>query len=108
LRDRILGGHVDTYLKKLKGTEKETVQFKRWLDCLKTSGSKSIVDLYKKVHAEIRKNPDHVKRAAKKDPKRDHSKFCNKKLTNKQRKDRVQKKIEIRQKELAKLAKRKG
>ena len=108
LRDRILGGHVDTYLKKLKGTERETVQFKRWLDCLKATGAKSIVDLYKKVHAEIRKNPDHVKRGAKQNPKRDHSKFCCKKLTNKQRKDRVRKKIEIRQKELAKLAKRKG
>ena len=70
LRERILGGHVDKYLKKLKGTEKETVQFKRWLDCLKATGAKSIEDLYKKVHAEIRKNPDHVKRAAKKDPKR--------------------------------------
>ena len=108
LRERVLGVHVDKYLKHLKGTERETLQFKRWLDCLKTSGAKSVEELYKKVHAEIRKNPDHVKRQPKKDPKRDHAKFACKKLTNKQRKDRVRKKIEIRQKELAKQAKRKG
>ena len=108
LRERVLGVHVDKYLKKLKGTERETVQFKRWLDCLKATGAKSIEDLFKKVHTEIRKNPDHVKRGAKQNPKRDHTKFCNKRLTNKQRKDRVRKKIEIRQKELAKAAKKKG
>ena len=82
LRERVMGGHVDKYMKNLKGTEKETVQFKRWLDCLKTSGSKSVEELYKKVHAEIRKNPDHVKKAAKQNPKRDHSKHSCKKLTN--------------------------
>ena len=70
LRDRVLGGHVDTYMKKLKGTEKESLQFPRWLDCLKKTGSKSVADLYKKIHSEIRKNPDNVKREAKKDPKR--------------------------------------
>lgn len=34
LRDRILGAHVDKYLQSLKGTEKQTVQFKRWLKTL--------------------------------------------------------------------------
>ena len=106
LRDRIFGVHVDKYLKALKGTEKENVQFKRWLECLKSSGAKSIEDLYTKIHAQIRKSPEHVKKAAKKDPKRDHAKFSCKKLTNQQRKDRVRRKIEIRQKELAKQAKR--
>ena len=45
------------------------------------------------MHAEIRKNPEHVKRAVKKDPKRLHKKHVNKKLTNKQRKDNIRKKI---------------
>jgi large subunit ribosomal protein L5e len=107
LRDRILGTHVDKYLTSLKGTEKQNVQFRRWLECLTKSGSKTIAELYKKVHAEIRKNPDHVKREAKKDPKREHVKFHKKRLTNVQRKDNIRKKIEIRQKELAKLAKAK-
>ncbi len=107
LRDRILGVHVDVYLKHLKGTERETVQFKRWLDCLKTSGAKSVEELYKKVQAEIRKNPDHVKRAAKQNPKREHTKFHKKRLNAKQRSENVRKRIEIRQKELAKAAKKK-
>lgn len=107
LRDRILGAHVDKYLKVLKGTEKQNVQFRRWLETLQKTGAKSIEELYKKVHAEIRANPDHVKRAEKKDPKREHKKFTKKRLTLKQRKDNIRKKIEIRQKELAKLAKKK-
>lgn len=93
LRDRILGAHVDVYLKHLKGTERETVQFKRWLDCLKTSGAKSVEELYKKVQAEIRKNPDHVKRGVKQNPKRDHTKFHKKRLNAKQRNENVRKRI---------------
>ena len=109
LRERVLGAHVDKYLNALKGTEKETLQFRRWVECLKTSGAKSIQDLYKKIHEEIRKNPDHVKREAKKDPKREHAKkFHKKRLTNKQKREHVRKRIEIRQKELAKLAKKKA
>lgn len=107
LRERVLGVHVDKYIAKLKGTDKQSVQFKRWLECLKTSGSKSVEELYKKIHAEIRKSPDHVKKAVKAAPKREHKKHSHKKLTNKQRKDNVRKRIEIRQKELAKLAKKK-
>ena len=93
LRDRILGAHVDVYLKHLKGTEKETVQFKRWLDCLKTSGAKSVEELYKKIQAEIRKNPDHVKRGVKQNPKRDHTKLQKKRLNAKQRNENVRKRI---------------
>jgi large subunit ribosomal protein L5e len=83
------------------------VQFRRWLETLQKSGAKSVEELYKKVHEEIRKNPDHVRREAKKDPKREHKKFTKKRLTIKQRKDNIRKKIEIRQKELAKNAKKK-
>jgi hypothetical protein len=80
-------------LKALKGTEKETVQFKRWLECLKTSGAKSVEDLYKKIHAEIRKNPDHQKRAAKASPKREHVKFYRKRLNAQQKRENARKKI---------------
>jgi large subunit ribosomal protein L5e len=50
LRSRILGAHVDEYLKKLKGTERENVQFRLWLECLKNTGSKSVQDIYTKIH----------------------------------------------------------
>jgi large subunit ribosomal protein L5e len=107
LRSRVFGGHVDDYLKKLKGTEKENTQFKNWLSTLKTSGAKSVEELYKRIHAEIRKNPDHVKREAKKNPKREHQKLHTKRLNAAQKRENIRKRIEIRQKELAKLAKKK-
>jgi len=107
LRERVLGVHVDKYIAKLKGTDKQSVQFKRWLECLKTAGAKSVEELYKKIHAEIRKSPEHVKKTVKAAPKREHKKHSHKKLSLKQRKDNVRKRIEIRQKELAKLAKKK-
>ena len=103
LRTRILGAHVDTYMKHLKGTEKENLQFKLWNQCLQKSGSKSVEALYTKIHAEIRKNPDFVKRAAKANPKRDHVKFHHAALTNAQRKANIKTRIEIRLKELKKL-----
>jgi len=106
LRERILGGHVDNYLKQLKGTERENVQFRLWNECLKKTGAKSVSDLYTKIHAEIRKNPDFVKRAVKASPKREHVKFHKKALTNAQRKANVKAKIEIRLKELKKLEKK--
>ena len=106
LRSRILGGHIDAYMKELKGTERESLQFSKWAQCLKASGCASVEKLYEKIHAEIRKNPVHAKKAAKQNPKRDHNKLINRKLTNDQRKKNVRMKIEIRQKELAKLAKK--
>lgn len=106
LRSRILGGHVDAYMKELKGTERENVQFSLWNECLKKSGAGSVENLYKKIHAEIRKNPARVIREAKTDPKRDHKKFAKKKLTNAQRKQNVKRKIEIRLKEIKKAQKK--
>jgi len=94
-------------MKKLKGTERETLQFSKWAACLKASGCASVEKLYEKIHAEIRKNPVVAKRAAKTNFNRDHDKKRQKRLTNAQRKKNVQIKIEIRQKELAKLAKKK-
>ena len=86
LRARVLGGHVDAYMKEVKGTEKEKLQFSKWNECLKKCGVASVEKLFAKVHDEIRKNPDHVKKAAKKDVKRDHKKFHRARLTGAQRK----------------------
>lgn len=106
LRDRILGAHVDNYLKQLKGTERENIQFRLWNECLSKTGAKSVAELYQKIHAEIRKNPDFVKSTVKTAPKRDQVKFHRKRLTNAQRKANVKSKIEIRLKELKKLEKK--
>lgn len=50
LRSRILGGHIDEYMKAIKGTEKETLQFRLWNECLKKSGCASVEKLYQKIH----------------------------------------------------------
>ena len=106
LRERILGGHVDNYMKKIRGTEKENVQFRLWNECLKKNNVKSVSEIYTRLHTEIRKNPDFVKRTAKTSPKREHVKFHQKALTNAQRKAHVKAKIDIRLKELKKLEKK--
>ena len=95
LRDRILGVHIDNYIKQLKGTERENVQFRLWNETLTKTGVKSVSALYEKIQAEIRKNPDFVKRGHKGAPKREHIKFHRKRLTNDQRKANVKAKIEI-------------
>ena len=106
LRSRILGGHIDEYMKKLKGSERESLQFSLWNECLKKSGAGSVEKLYQKIHNEIRKNPAYTKKAAKEKPKRDHTKYHKKRLTNAQRKQNVKRKIEIRLKELKKASKK--
>lgn len=106
LRERILGGHIDNYMKQLKGTERENVQFRLWNECIKKTGAKTVAELYTKIHSEIRKNPDFVKRGPKASPKREHVKHHKKALTNAQRKANVKAKIEIRLKELKKAEKK--
>ena len=106
LRARILGGHVDAYMSKIKGTEKGTLQFKVWNECLSKAGCGTVEKLYAKVHEEIRKNPAFAKKDAKKDPKRDHKKFSSKRLTKPQRRANAQKRIEIRLKEIKKAQKK--
>jgi len=67
-RDRIYGVHVQNYMELIKKDEKRYKgQFSKWDECLKNSQLKKVEDLIKKVHAEIRKNPD---RAPAKRPKR--------------------------------------
>lgn len=96
LRTRVLGGHVDAYIKELKGTEKGNLQFRLWNECLGKSGCATVEKLYEKVHQEIRKNPVFTKKTAKKDPKRDHKKFVCKRLNKPQRRANAEKKIQIR------------
>lgn len=76
-RDRIFGKHVDNYMASLKkkGDAAFKQQFSKWSDTLTKAGAKSVEDLYKKVHEEIKKNADRVKKAANPKPKRDHTKF---------------------------------
>ena len=45
-----------------KKKDKQDYQFSQWKECLKKTGSKTIEDLYKKVHAEIRKNPERAEK----------------------------------------------
>ena len=76
-RDRIFGNHVDVYMTKLKkeGEEAFNTQFSHWADTLKKvilyiyiyffkkkTGVKSVEELYKKIHDEIRKSSDRVKK----------------------------------------------
>lgn len=58
-RDRIFGVHVDKYMKQLKEADADDfkLQFARWEKTLKDSKVASVEALYKKVHAEILKNP---------------------------------------------------
>lgn len=64
LKERIFGKHVQEYMDLFaKDTEREgnDHQFNCWKVCLKNAGVKTVEDLYKKVHAEIRKNPAAVR-----------------------------------------------
>jgi large subunit ribosomal protein L5e len=62
-RDHILGNHVQTYMDLLKKKNKDLFkkQFSKWEACLTKAKVANTEALYKKVHAEIRKNPDRVK-----------------------------------------------
>jgi large subunit ribosomal protein L5e len=76
-RSRIFGCHVDTYMKSLKTDSKEDFerQFSDWSKCLTAAKVQTVEALYKKVHAEIRKNPTHTKKATKAKPVREHKKY---------------------------------
>jgi large subunit ribosomal protein L5e len=106
-RDRIFGGHVQTYIKKIKGDAAlYKKQFSQWDLCLQKAGVDTLEKLYTKIHDEIRKNPV---RAAKKERKQTPQKFLDKgkniietgkgkykrdrRLTLAERKKRVEQKI---------------
>jgi large subunit ribosomal protein L5e len=108
LKGRIYGVHVQEYMDLYdKNKDKQEYQFSKWKECLKKAGVKTVEDLYKKAHAEIRKNPlkeetkkEKPKYIRDKDDKNiivgpDGKKFRRDfKLTNQQRKERVRAKIE--------------
>jgi len=65
LRDRIMGKHIQNYMEFAKKKEFYKLQFSQWDKCLTENKAGNLEDLYKKIHAEIRKNPDRVKKAKK-------------------------------------------
>jgi len=59
LRERIFGHHVQAWMEAYdKKKDKQDYQFSQWKKCLKDAKVKTVEELYKKVHAEIRKNPE--------------------------------------------------
>lgn len=69
LKSRIFGNHVQEYMDsfaKETGRVKNNQQFAVWRECLKKAGVKTTEELYKKIHAEIRKNPAAPKKSDKK------------------------------------------
>jgi large subunit ribosomal protein L5e len=115
LRDRIFGVHVQSYMDRIrKDSEAYKRQFSRWDKCVSENKVKTLEELYKKVHAAIRANPARVKKARKElkhttDPKDRNIRVVNNKryrrdlrLTNKERKQRVNDKIQKYLKERSK------
>ncbi len=110
-REHIFGIHVQKYMDFLKKEQPEKFkkQFSQWEKCLKNSKTANVEALYKKIHAEIRKNPAFTKAKRAKEgvrktiTKKDgvlvqqNSKgkkwLRHFKLTNAQRKERVQARI---------------
>jgi len=111
LRDRIFGLHVQTYIDiikkagKVKGQNDQ--QFSKVEKNLTDAKVKTLDELYKKVHAAIRANPDRVAKAKKTQEKHTRDAKTNVfttakgkkyrkdvKLSNVQRKQRVQEKIQ--------------
>lgn len=62
-RAKIFGGTIDEYMEKLEEQDKTKFgkQFSKWNECLSKNKIDSLEDLYKRVHEEIRRNPDRVK-----------------------------------------------
>ena len=63
-RDRVLGSHINAYMEALKGDKDAfTKQFGKWAETLSKAKVSSVQDLFKKIHAGIRANPEKVKKA---------------------------------------------
>jgi large subunit ribosomal protein L5e len=70
-RERIVGAHIDRYMNSIKKDKvRFDLQFSRWTKTLAEAKIDSVEKLFLKIHEEIRKNPDFVKKAAKQSPKR--------------------------------------
>jgi len=108
LRDRLFGLHVQKYMDVLSKTpEAMNRQFRKWSLCLKENKATKVEEVYKKVFAEIRKNPQKAPGKKKEQKKigRDgsnpalctngkHKYLRHKKLNREQRKNRVADKIQ--------------
>lgn len=99
LRSHIFGGHVSAYMGKLKGDEAAyKKQFSQYIKAGITG--EGLEALYKKVHANIRANPDFVSK--RKPAPAVKKSFKRVRMSNAQRKDRVrQKKVAHDKKKLA-------
>jgi large subunit ribosomal protein L5e len=110
-RDHIFGLHVQTYMDLLKKENKEkfTKQFSNWEKTLTKNKVANVEALYKKLHADIRKNPKKAEKAKKNPVRKTISKdkgahiqtdsknkkwLRTKRLSNQERKERVQAKIQ--------------
>lgn len=62
-RARIMGEHIDNYMESLEKENEDAhkKQFSKWIQCLEKSKCDTVMDLFKKVHAGIRKDPVYVK-----------------------------------------------
>ena len=71
-RQHIFGIHVDKYMEKLEAENAEGYkkQFSKWDAFLKKAGTDSLEEIYKKVHAGIRKDSSFKKKPAPKAPVR--------------------------------------
>lgn len=71
-RDHIFGLHVQGYMDHLKKENKDKYkkQFNKWDTAITASKVKTVEELYKKLHADIRKGPKRVKAERKQAPVR--------------------------------------
>ena len=71
-RDHIFGLHVQGYIDHLKKENKDKYkkQFNKWDTAITASKVKTVEELYKKLHADIRKAPKRVKAEKKQAPVR--------------------------------------
>jgi large subunit ribosomal protein L5e len=97
-RKHIMGGHVAEYMRQLQDDDSEAYQrqFGRYIK--EGISPDSIEEMYKKVHAAIRADPEH-KPAPKKEVKQ--KRWNRAKLNLAQRKDRVRQKMEAHLKKVA-------
>lgn len=107
-RDRVLGAHIDEYMAALKD-DKEAFQrqFGLWAKCLTAAKVSTVQDLFKKVHAGIRANPDFTKKQRTRTDQKYEDKnktiivtkkgkyLRERRLTKAERDARIQKKLQI-------------
>jgi len=103
-RRHILGVHVAEYMKQLQGDDEDAYkrQFSRYIKNGITPDS--IEALYKKAHAEIRKDPEFKSTKKAKPADYKQKRWTKKSLTRAQRRDRVKQKKESFLKKLANIA----